>query len=162
MVHLFRQFTLSQQTKLKLAVTPQPRTAGEPVPVNTSQYLAVKVEGVMVQGAGSRPQSRTVAGVLLQLSSNMQKPAEGKPVKQETAKGESSGTSTILEQVVEPHNNFFTAQFLVPFPNPGLYTVNIDTQWKDKQGAAWRTGVKCSITVKSFEDRTNNNRTITR
>ena len=38
-----------QQTKLKLAVSPQPRAAGEPVPVNTSQMLAVKVGGTGLQ-----------------------------------------------------------------------------------------------------------------
>ena len=36
-----------QQTRLKLAVSPQPRAQGEPVAVNTSQFLAVKVEGVI-------------------------------------------------------------------------------------------------------------------
>jgi hypothetical protein len=30
---------------VKLAVSPQPRSIGEPVGVNTSQYLAVKVYG---------------------------------------------------------------------------------------------------------------------
>ena len=32
-----------QTTGLKLAVTPQPRSIGEPVPVSSSQQLAVKV-----------------------------------------------------------------------------------------------------------------------
>jgi hypothetical protein len=40
----FRYFYQSlQETRVKLAVSPQPRAIGEPVAVNTSQYLAVKV-----------------------------------------------------------------------------------------------------------------------
>ena len=76
-------------------------------------------------------------------------------------------------QQVEPHNDFFTAQFLVPFPQvrielsahqssyfkqAGLYNMNISTEWKDSDGGSWSTGAKQTITVKSFEDRTTNTR----
>ena len=71
-------------------------------------------------------------------------------------------TTTNMEQEVEPHNDFFVSQFLVPFPTPGLYTVSIDTLWRDQQGKRWRTGSKSTITVKSFEDRSNNNRSVVR
>ena len=71
-------------------------------------------------------------------------------------------TAITMEQEVEPHNDFFVSQFLVPFPSPGLYTVNIDTLWRDGQGKRWRTGAKYTITVKSFEDRSNNNRSVVR
>jgi len=149
-----------QQTKLKLAITPQPRAAGEPVAVNTSQYMAVKVEGVIQRSGNSMDHPREVAGILVQLNCSMQKSQEKPvPVKTDT-KGDNSATN--LEQEVEPHNDFFSSQFLVPFPLPGLYTVNIDTSWIDKQGISWRTGSKCSITVKSFEDRSNTSRTVSR
>ena len=36
---------LIQATSVKLSVTPQPRSAGDPVAVSASQQLAVKVEG---------------------------------------------------------------------------------------------------------------------
>merc|ERR1711974_269740 len=53
-----------QQTRLKLAVSPQPRAQGEPVAVNTSQFLAVK--GV--------EEGRQVAGVMVMLASALQRP----------------------------------------------------------------------------------------
>jgi len=147
-----------QQTKLKLAITPQPKAAGEPVAVNTSQYLAVKVEGVIQRSGKVTDHPREVAGVVVQLNCALQK-AQDKPVKNDA---KIDNTTTNLEQEVEPHNDFFSSQFLVPFPSPGLYTVNIDTAWKDSLGVSWRTGSKCSITVKSFEDRSTNSRTVAR
>ena len=141
-----------QQTKIKLQVTPQSKTSGEPVAVNTSQFLAVKVEGV-IQRSGVLQRERKVAGVVVQLGSIIQKPQ---------LESKTDVTTTNMEQEVEPHNDFFVSQFLVPFPTPGLYTVNIDTLWRDQQGKRWRTGSKSTITVKSFEDRSNNNRSVVR
>ena len=146
-----------QQTKIKLQVTPQSKTSGEPVAVNTSQFLAVKVEGVIQRSPGSltgRDRERKVAGVVVQLGSTIQK--------QQAESKTEVATTTTMEQEVEPHNDFFVSQFLVPFPSPGLYTVNIDTLWRDGQGKRWRTGAKYTITVKSFEDRSNNNRSVVR
>ena len=142
-----------QQTKIKLQVTPQSKSSGEPVAVNTSQFLAVKVEGV-IQRSAVRQRERQLGGVVVQLESTIQK--------QQVESKTEVATTTSMEQEVEPHNDFFVSQFLVPFPTPGLYTVNIDTLWKDKQGKRWRTGSKYTITVKSFEDRSNNNRSVVR
>jgi len=144
-----------QQTKIKLQVSPQPRTAGEPVAVNTSQFLAVKVEGVIQRSRDidQDHHQRQVAGVVVQLSCNLQD-------KTKVDVGKNESTSTNMEQEVEPHNDFFVSQFLVPFPSPGLYNVNIDTAWRDKQGRSWISGAKCSITVKSFEDRNSNSRSV--
>jgi len=147
-----------QQTKLKLAITPQPKAVGEPVAVNTSQYMAVKVEGVIQRSGKVTDHPREVAGVVVQLNCALQK-VQDKPVKNDS---KTDNTTTNLEQEVEPHNDFFSSQFLVPFPSPGLYTVNIDTAWKDSLGVSWRTGSKCSITVKSFEDRSTNSRAVAR
>ena len=62
-----------QQTKLKLAITPQPRAAGEPVTVDTSQYMAVTVEGVIQRSGGAGGHPTEVAGVLVQLNCSMQR-----------------------------------------------------------------------------------------
>ena len=100
-----------QQTRLQLAVSPQPRAQGESVAVNTSQYLAVKVEGVIQRSKARQQGSRQVAGVTVQLSSALQRQH------QDTRARENKGdTSVSMQQEVEPHNDFFTAQFLVPFP----------------------------------------------
>lgn len=141
-----------QQTRLKLAVSPQPRTQGEPVAVNTSQYMAVKVEGVIQRRAARG--GRQVAGVTVQLDSALQRSQDGK------AREGKVETSVALQQEVEPHNDFFTAQFLVPFPAAGLYSLTIGTEWRDGEGAAWATGAGQTITVKSFEDRTTNTRPV--
>ena len=143
-----------QQTKIKLQVTPQSKTSGEPVAVNTSQFLAVKVEGV-IKRTGVLDRDRKVAGVVVQLGSSIQLQKPQTDTKTDV-------TTTNMEQEVEPHNDFFVSQFLVPFPTPGLYTVSIDTLWRDQQGKRWRTGSKSTITVKSFEDRSNNNRSVVR
>ena len=142
-----------QQTRLKLAVSPQPRTQGEPVAVNTSQYMAVKVEGVIQRRAAHRG-GRQVAGVTVQLDSALQRSQDGK------AREGKVETSVALQQEVEPHNDFFTAQFLVPFPAAGLYSLSVGTEWRDGEGAAWATGAAQTITVKSFEDRTTNTRPV--
>ena len=147
-------FQSLQQTRIKLQVSPQPKTSGEPVAVNTSQFLAVKVEGVIQRSKHS--DRSQVSGVVVQLHSSIQK---GQGAKLESnSKNDASMLSNNLEQDVEPHNDFFVSQFLVPFPTPGLYTVSIDTLWRDQVGKTWRTGAKCSMTVKSFEDRNSNNR----
>lgn len=137
-----------KQTRLKLSVTPQPKTSGEPVPVNTSQMLAVKVEGVLERGGGGG--QGDVHGVVVQLTAGLQpgsKPHEGK-----------IDTNVSLEKEAEPHNDFFSSQFLVPFPVAGLYSLAVETLLVDGEGQRWRTGTTQSLTVKSFEDRTNANR----
>ena len=62
-------------------------------------------------------------------------------------------------QEAEPHHDFFTVQFLVPFPVSGLHTCTLDTKWRDGEGRTWDTGSAASLTVKSFEDRSGNART---
>merc|ERR1711994_789060 len=74
---------------------------------------------------------------MVMLSSALQRPhADSK------ARDAKVETSVELQQEVEPHNDFFTAQFLVPFPQAGLYNMNISTEWKDSDGGSWSTGDK--------------------
>merc|ERR1711974_199831 len=65
-----------QQTRLKLAVSPQLRAQGEPVAGNTSQFLAVKVEGVIQRSKAVKgvEEGRQVAGVMVMLASALQRP----------------------------------------------------------------------------------------
>jgi len=145
-----------QETRLKLSVTPAARAAGEPVPVNTSQLLAIKVEGVIHTSGVDHKHGRKVSQVLVDLQSTLQstKAVERSADKQET--------STHLEQAGDLVNDFFSVQFLAPFPLPGIYTVNLEARLMDTQGHRWRTGVRHTLTVKSFEDRTNTGRSIAR
>jgi len=57
-----------------------------------------------------------------------------------------------MEQSVEPHNDFFSAQFLLPFNVPGTHQVIIETKLVDELGQSWNLGVKTHLNIKSFED----------
>ena len=145
-----------QQTKIKLQVNPQPKTSGEPVAVNTSQFMAVKVEGVIQRSRSieEKSMSRQVEKIVVKLTTSLNKSVDKPNVIK------SDGQLINMEQEAEPHNDFFVSQFLVPFPNPGQYTVNIETMFKDGQGRSWFTGSSSSITVKSFEDRNSISRSV--
>merc|ERR1719189_2485308 len=139
---------------MMMQVSPQPKSPGGRVAVTTSQFLAVKVEGVIQRSRSTKiKEGRQVAGVVVQLDSALQ----------EKSKGEQSGkgdvTTVSLEQEAEPHHDFFSVQFLVPFPVSGLYTCTLDTRWRDGAGRAWDTGTQATIAIESFEDRSGNTRT---
>jgi len=114
------------------------------------------VEGVIHTSGVDHNIGRKVSQVLVDLQSTLQstKAVERSADKQET--------STHLEQAGDLVNDFFSVQFLAPFPLPGIYTVNLEARLMDTQGHRWRTGVKHTLTVKSFEDRTNTGRSIAR
>lgn len=141
-------FQSLQQTSLKLAVTPQPRSPSEPIGVSCSQHMAVKVEGVITASANSKKLSdhRKVATVKLILNSSLQS------LKQGTEAIKVPETNQTLEQLVAPHNDFFSAQFLIPFAVAGMHQVSIETWLVDSEGRKWRTGLKTSMTIKAFED----------
>ena len=64
-----------------------------------------------------------------------------------------------MEQIVEPHNDFFTAQFLLPFPVAGLHQIAIETYVIDKDDNVWINNEKKNLSVKAFDDgRQANNR----
>jgi len=157
-----------QETRLKLSITPQPRASSEPVPVNTSQLLAIKVEGVIERSGVDHKQSRQVSQVLVQLQTSLQSSKTDRHMDnikhhqdQYHSTGQTSG-STHLEQCAHLQNDFFSVDFLAPFAVAGLYTLTLEARLIDPDGNRWRTGVKHTLTVKSFEDRTNSGRTLTR
>jgi hypothetical protein len=43
----------------------------------------------------------------------------------------------ILIQTADIQNDFFTSQFLVPFPQAGLYNLAIEAQLVDSEGHRW-------------------------
>ncbi|XP_023336904.1 integrator complex subunit 7 [Eurytemora carolleeae] len=144
-----------QETRLKISVTPQSRAAGEPVQVNTSQLLAIKVEGVIERSGIENKQSRKVSQVVVHLQSILQSGKSEKSV-------EKSESGSSAEQSADIQNDFFAVQFLTPFPQPGLYNLALEAKLIDSDGNRWRTGVKQSLIVKSFEDRTNASRSVPR
>ena len=115
-------FQSLQQTHLKLAVTPQPRSGNEPIGVNNSQHMAIKVEGVITTSTTStfKKPLRTVKSLKLILNSVMLNPA-AKVLQQSGEKVPDCNQN--FEHTVEPHNDFFSTQFLIPFTVPGTHQV---------------------------------------
>ncbi|EFX65676.1 hypothetical protein DAPPUDRAFT_264322 [Daphnia pulex] len=105
-------FQTLQTTSIKLAVSPQPRVAGEAITTTIGSQLAVKVEGIV------------------------------QPIE----------SSTSMNKTVEPHNDYFSAQFLLTFATAGLHQVFVETALLDTFDALWNAGPKAQLSVKTFEE----------
>ena len=64
----------------------------------------------------------------------------------------SEKTSVQLTQTVEPHNEYFSTSFILPFHVLGLHSVLLEAAIVDKNGACWRTGPRATLSVKSYDD----------
>lgn len=53
---------------------------------------------------------------------------------------------------MEPHNDYFSTQFLLNFSILGSHTVNVEASVVDESGIEWKTGPKTTVSVKSLED----------
>ena len=71
----------------------------------------LQVEGVIQRGSGVGHDRGDVSGVVVQLGCNLQPGSKTSDSKVDT--------TVNLEQLAEPHNDFFSSQFLVPFPLAG-------------------------------------------
>lgn len=135
-----------QSTSIKLAISPQPKVNGEPIIIQNTSQLAVKVEGVVQHG--SRPGLyRKVDKLLITVVSNLQNRA---PQQQDVKLSQES--SNMLSQSVSPHYDYFQAQFLLAFPVAGLHTVSVEASVIDDKESLWKTGPKMMINVKSYDD----------
>lgn len=61
-------------------------------------------------------------------------------------------TSVQLSQTVEPHNEYFSTSFVLPFPVLGLHSVQLDAAIVDETGACWHTGPRTTLNIKSYDD----------
>ena len=52
-----------------------------------------------------------------------------------------------LSETVEPHNDYFSTQFLLAFPVAGIHTVHINTQVLDDDEEIWNTGPAAQLQV---------------
>ncbi len=116
---LFSRFIFS----LKLAVTPQPRNGNEPIGVSSSQNIAIKVEGVISTTTTLAKPLRSVKAIKLALTSQLSNAS--KPIQSDGLSLKTPDCNQSLEQVAEPHNDFFSGQFLLPFPVAGTHQVKI-------------------------------------
>jgi len=157
-------FQSLQETKLKLSVSPHSRSAGielQPVSVKTSELLAVKVEGVIERTGIHTKQSREVRSVCIELETLLNNKTQEVNVHRGLDKNVPQAENK-LEQTADVFNDFFSVQFLAPFPCGGLYTCTLEAILVDAEGNRWRPGVRHSLTVKSYEDRTTSSRNMSR
>lgn len=57
-----------------------------------------------------------------------------------------------MSKTVEPHNDYFSAQFLLTFAVAGLHQVFVETALLDTFDALWNAGPKSQLSVKVFEE----------
>lgn len=57
-----------------------------------------------------------------------------------------------MSKTVEPHNDYFSAQFLLTFLSAGMHQVFVDTALLDTSDALWNAGPKAQLSVKTFEE----------
>ncbi|KAI8120803.1 hypothetical protein FF38_07232 [Lucilia cuprina] len=139
-------FQVLQSTQIKLSVSPQPRSDGKPVNVQSGSNLVIKVEGV-IQHYGKKPSLfRSVESVQLSLVSKLLTPRPpGESMKPQ------SDTVT-LTQTVKPQRDFLSGNFLVPISSGGQWQVTLETYVIDEKGITWCTGPKNSMLVRVLDD----------
>ncbi|XP_061668634.1 integrator complex subunit 7 [Syngnathoides biaculeatus] len=139
-------FQKRQSTSIKLALSPSPRTPNEPIPVQNNQQLTLKIEGV-VQHGSNPGLFRKIQSVCLNVTSTLQSKGLGADYKIPL-----DSTTNEIEQRVEPHNDYFSTQFLLNFSILGTHTVSVEASVVDESGIEWKTGPKTTLSVKSLED----------
>lgn len=139
-------FQLMQNTSIKLSISPQPRTAGDPVVVQPGSSLVVKVEGVIQHNSKTPSMYRSVESVQLTLTSQLTTPKSNE--------FKSPGDTITLTQIVKPHRDFLSGNFLIPLTNiqttGQYYPVAMGGQWQvtleacviDANNLLWNTGPK--------------------
>ncbi|KAM9609251.1 integrator complex subunit 7 isoform 3-T3 [Morphnus guianensis] len=128
-----------------LALSPSPRNPAEPIAVQNNQQLALKVEGVVQHG--SKPGLfRKIQSVCLNVSSVLQSKSG------QDYKIPIDNMTNEMEQRVEPHNDYFSTQFLLNFVILGTHNITVESSVIDSNGIVWKTGPKTTIFVKSLED----------
>lgn len=138
-------FQKLQSTSIKLALSPSPRNPAEPIVVQNNQQLALKVEGVVQHG--SKPGLfRKIQSICLNVSSVLQsKSGQEYKIPMDSLTNE-------MEQMVEPHNDYFSTQFLLNFAVVGTHSITVESSVRDLNGIIWKTGPKTTLFVKSLED----------
>ncbi|KAJ6666941.1 hypothetical protein lerEdw1_018943 [Lerista edwardsae] len=138
-------FAESSPVISELALSPSPRNPAEPIIVQNNQQLALKVEGVVQHG--SKPGLfRKIQAICLNVSSTLQSKS-GQDFKMPI-----DSLTNEMEQMVEPHNDYFSTQFLLNFVIVGTHSITVESSVRDLNGIVWKTGPKTTLLVKSLED----------
>ncbi|XP_020816707.1 integrator complex subunit 7 [Drosophila serrata] len=143
-------FQILQSTQIKLSVSPQPRSATEPVNVQSGSNLVIKVEGVLQHFSKQQKHFRRVESVQLSLTSQLITPPP-RSTQDQLSKPGANDTVT-LNQIVKPQRDFLSGSFLLPISSGGHFQVTLETFVVDENGITWCTGPKSSMVVRVLED----------
>ncbi|XP_015789504.1 integrator complex subunit 7-like [Tetranychus urticae] len=144
-------FQSIQNTCIKLAISPVPKTPSDPIVTQANTNFALKVEGVIVYGASCRI-LRNVSKVMLNVNSCLVNKTGSGPVDQ---LGKPLDTNVSLQSLVTPHNDYFQEQFLLALTTVGIHSINIEASIIDENEAQWKTGPVVNLSVKVHEDLSN-------
>ncbi|XP_028398755.1 integrator complex subunit 7-like [Dendronephthya gigantea] len=138
-------FDRLQSTKIKLAISPSQPINNEPHSISVESQMALKIEGVICHGK-DQAVFRKIKFVTLLVEIIAEERKESMDVKASlnTPPGP-------LQQTVEPHNDYFSTQFLLAFPLPNLYAVKVTVAVVDDRGHNWETGPESTLNVKALE-----------
>ncbi|RWS31874.1 integrator complex subunit 7-like protein [Leptotrombidium deliense] len=139
-------FQSLQSTCIKLAISPQPKSQ-DFIITNSNTNFTLKVEGVVVNCAG-RALIRKVSKVVITVSTCIlsKQPNNEQHLKQPNDSG------IQLTSLVEPHNDYFQEQFLLPLLSQGLYSLNVEASIIDENEAQWNSGPIVSISAKVIDE----------
>jgi len=57
-----------------------------------------------------------------------------------------------MSKTVEPHNDYFSAQFLLTFTVAGIHQIYVDTALLDTDDTLWNAGPKAQLSVEIYEE----------
>uniref|UniRef100_A0A0B6ZER7 Integrator complex subunit 7 C-terminal domain-containing protein n=2 Tax=Arion vulgaris TaxID=1028688 RepID=A0A0B6ZER7_9EUPU len=140
-------FQALQSTVVKLAVSPQQGLSQEPIPLRADTHLSLKVEGVVQRG--ERPALfRQVRSVVISVSTSLVSRSSSTNLSSKT----NETTSIQLSQTVQPHNDYFSTSFVLPFSVLGIHTTKVEAGVVDENGVVWNTGPRSTVTVRSYDE----------
>lgn len=140
-------FQVLQNTSIKLSVSPQPRTPGEPVVVSPNSNLVVKVEGV-IQHHVTNPGGpfRRIESVQLNLIAQVLSTKPNEPTMKPP------NDTVQMTQSVKPHHDFLSGSFLLSLnnvPSTGQWQeVTVEASVIDQNGVLWATGPKSVLQIR--------------
>lgn len=146
-------FQALQSTAIKIVLSPQPTGSDQFVLVPNEQKLVFKVEGVVQQNCKVKSGPiRKVGNVLLSAVVNFS--SDTTVCNTKLPKLEQS-----IEKTITPHNDYFSAEFSLQFPENGTVTVSADVI-DAENGRLWKLGAVEQLKVKCLNN--NYNRSINR
>ena len=143
-------FQSIQNTCIKLAISPQPKSPGETLIINTNVNFALRVEGIVIN-SGSKI-IRKVRKILLSVTTNLISRTSSQFNNNDNIPLKPGYNDLSLQTIVVPYNDYFQSQFLLSLTNPGLYSINIETSIIDKNEAQWKSGPHISLSAKVIEE----------